>query len=412
MNLDLTRFLATTCAWGVVGAGLFAAPSRAVAQQMITRQAAVDAALARGAAAAVARATAATARAHVRAARTYPNPALSASYSEDVPQYHALLDVPIDLPWVRGPRIGAAEAADTSAQYTLAFARAAIRFDADTAYTQALAAAAHARLSRRNAADADSLLQMATERRDAGDASELDVQLAAVNAGEMANLAAANALTAATSLLTVQRLMGLATDSITIALADSLTLLAEIDSAPADAHPTLQVAAASAALRSAEHALALEHRNVWAAPSLQVGFDAHDPSGAEAGLLPTVGISLPFPLFNVNRGSIAVAAAERDRAQAELALARQESEATIAQAVRERDVALLAARRDQLLLARAQRVAAMSLEAYREGAIPLANVLEAQRSARDVVAQYIDHVAAAHDANDAVRLFTLTATQP
>jgi cobalt-zinc-cadmium efflux system outer membrane protein len=145
---------------------------------------------------------------------------------------------------------------------------------------------------------------------------------------------------------------------------------------------------------------------------LQVGFDAHDPSGAETGLLPTVGISLPFPLFNVNRGSIAVAAAERDRAQAELALARQESEAMIAQAVRERDVALLAARRDQLLLARAQRVAAMSLEAYREGAIPLANVLEAQRSARDVVAQYIDHVAAAHDANDAVRLFTLTATQP
>src|SRR6185437_140193 len=93
-------------------------------------------------------------------------------------------------------------------------------------------------------------------------------------------------------------------------------------------------------------------------------------------------------------GQIAVAAAERDRAAAELALARQESQAAITQATRERAVALLRAQRDQQLLESAQRVADMSLEAYREGAVPLANVLEAQRSARDVLAQYIDDVAA------------------
>ncbi len=42
------------------------------------------------------------------------------------------------------------------------FQRASARFDADVAYALALGAAAHARLSRRNAADADSLLRMAT----------------------------------------------------------------------------------------------------------------------------------------------------------------------------------------------------------------------------------------------------------
>ena len=54
----------------------------------------------------------------------------------------------------------------------------------------------------------------------------------------------------------------------------------------------------------------------------------------------------------------------------------------------------------------------MSLEAYREGAIPLASVLEAERNARDVQAQYIDDVAAANSAHAAVQLFTLTTGRP
>jgi cobalt-zinc-cadmium efflux system outer membrane protein len=412
MNFVLLRLRALTCVECIVGAGLVTAPVAAAAQQTITREAAIAAALSRGGSIAVARTVAAAARAQVRAASAYPNPAFTTSYSKDTPQYHALLDVPVDLPWLRGARIGAAQAADTSAAYTFAFARAAIRFDADTAYTQALAAAAHARLSSRNAADADSLLRMAMTRRDAGDASELDVQLATVNAGQLENVSMADALAASSALLTVQRVMGLPTDSITIALGDSLTLPAAIDSTLAGERPTLQVAAASAALRSAEETLAFERRNVWAAPAVQVGFDAHDPTVPQAGLLPTVGISLPLPLFNRNSGPVAVASAERDRAQAELALARQESRATITQALRERAVALLKAQRDQRLVASAQRVATMSLEAYREGAIALSGVLEAERNARDVLAQYIDDVAAANRSNESVRLFTLTSTAP
>ena len=64
-----------------------------------------------------------------------------------------------------------------------------VRFDVEVAYTLALAAQERARVSRRTADDADSLLMMARARRDAGDASELDVLLATMAAGQLANSA-------------------------------------------------------------------------------------------------------------------------------------------------------------------------------------------------------------------------------
>ena len=92
----------------------------------------------------------------------------------------------------------------------------------DTTYTRALAAFARARLSRRNAVDADSLRKMAQLRREVGDVSELDVRLAAVNAGQLENVAADDSVTAVQALLAVQFAMGLSAEDVTIVLADSL----------------------------------------------------------------------------------------------------------------------------------------------------------------------------------------------
>ncbi|HEY6854184.1 MAG TPA: hypothetical protein VI139_08050, partial [Gemmatimonadales bacterium] len=64
--------------------------------------------------------------------------------------------------------------------------------------------------------------------------------------------------------------------------------------------------------------------------------------------------------------------------------------------------------RDQRLLAGADTVAAMSLQAYAEGAVALPNVLEAQRNARDALARYIDDLAAANDTYAALQLLTAT----
>jgi outer membrane protein TolC len=59
------------------------------------------------------------------------------------------------------------------------------------------------------------------------------------------------------------------------------------------------------------------------------------------------------------------------------------------------------------LVVSANRVAAMSLTAYREGAASLPNVLEAQRNARDVLAQYIDNLTAAWIATAQLRVLAL-----
>ena len=399
---------------GLAAAGLaaaLAAPRPALAQQSVTREQAVAAALARGPRVALAAPDTAAARAELIGAREFQNPVLSASYSKDTPRYHATLELPLDYPWLRGARIRAAAEASTSAVLTFRFERASARFDAEGAYTEALASAAHALLSERTARDADSLLHMAVQRRDAGDASELDVQLATVNAGQLVNDAAADSASATTALLEVQRVMGLPSDRPSIALADTLTLPPVDTAAPAG--PTLQVASAEAGARSAAAALALARRSVLAAPSLTFGFDAYDPTpGGERGLLPTFGLALTFPLLNFNGAAVAAASASRDRAAPELAVTRRESDAAVARARRELALAVARALRDRQLVASADRVAAMSLAAYAEGAVALPSVLEAQRQAREALGRLIDDLTAASVAESAVRLFTASESSP
>jgi hypothetical protein len=85
--------------------------------------------------------------------------------------------------------------------------------------------------------------------------------------------------------------------------------------------------------------------------------------------------------------------------------------AALARAHRAAAVAQERAARSQRLLEGANRVASLSLLAYREGAAALASVLEAQRTARETLAQYVEDVAAARNAAGLVRLLTLTANR-
>src|SRR2546421_8682474 len=83
----------------------------APAQQPVSRIEAVEAAVVRGPRLAVAQADTAVALPQLLVARAIPDPTLAASYTKDPPQYHASLDLPVDFPWLRGVRIGSAEAA-------------------------------------------------------------------------------------------------------------------------------------------------------------------------------------------------------------------------------------------------------------------------------------------------------------
>ena len=377
------------------------------------KNASAASALTRGARLAVARADTAAARAQLITAGARENPLLAASYSKSPPQYHLTLELPFVLPGVRGLRVESAQANRRAAGYRFAFERAAIAVDADTTFTRAQAALAHAVLSRRNAADADTLLSMAIARRNAGDAAELDVQLATVNAGQQRNVAIADSLSLLLALEDLRTVMGLPPGTGPLVLVDSLVPpAAPGDSVLLFAGTPLPVAAAQQALNAAQLGLRLERRNIFGSPAIFGGIETHDPSGDETGILPTFGFSIPLPLLNRNKGPIAQAEAERTRASAELALARLETDARFARATRERSAFLARVARDQQLLASANRVAAMSLTAYRAGAASLPNVFEAQRNARDVLSQYIDDVAAAWVAESTLRLLTLTTGSP
>jgi outer membrane protein, heavy metal efflux system len=405
---------------------LLAVPTIAASAQLpVTRVAAERAALVSGARVALARADSAAARAALITARALPNPTVAASYTTDVPSRHVTLELPFDAPWTRGPRIGAANAAGRAARLRLLSERVGALLAVDTTYTSALAAQARLQLSRQTARDADSLRAMTVTRRDAGDASDLDVDLATVVAGQQLNLAAADSLRSMSLTLTVQTLMGLPADSISIVLVDSLTL-----SPPSGATPTTMVpdssaaisggtpalsaipsvAAAEASVQAAELAVTREHRSVWGFPALQVGVDWGDPANDPPNkLLPLVGLSIPLPILNRNQGPIAEAEAERERARAELTLARLEARQRLIEGTRERASLLAQVARDQDLVVRAQRVATKSLTAYREGASALPAVLEARRTAREVLGQYIDDLAALLTVEAELRALTRTA---
>jgi cobalt-zinc-cadmium efflux system outer membrane protein len=432
----------------VIGLMLAAAPRAARAQIPVTRTDAERAALAAGPRVALARADTAAARAVTRAARAWPNPILAYTRSEAVPRNHLILDFPLDAPWARGPRIASANAARRASQLRFLSERTAALLEVDTTYTRALATDARLQLSRQTALAADSLRKMTVARRNAGDASDLDVDLATIIAGQQTNLVSGDSLNHLSALLTVQTLMGMPGDSVSIVLVDSLRLspsalegmLRSLDSSAAVLAPppslvtspvalssstptaggmaasslqpagvTPGVAAAEAALQAAELAITRERRSVWSLPSIQLGVESGDDAfNPPSKKLPLFGVAVPLPLFNWNRGGIALATAERDRAIADLRLVRLVARQRLIEALRERELLRARISRDQEMVGRAERVAAKSLTAYREGASALPAVLEARRTARDVLGQYIDDVATLLTLQAELRVLTQT----
>lgn len=397
---------------GFVGAACCAAVGRTAAQTPITRADAVAAATTNGARLEIARADTAIAHAGLITARAVPNPTLAASYTKDIPNYHMTVDLPLEWPGLRRARIGSAQATRRSAHYKFALERAGAALDADTTYTRVLAARDKSRLSRRNAGVADSLRRLVVARRDAGDASDLDVELATVVAGQAANASIADSLIYLSLVLDLQIVMGLIADRVAIVPTDSLELASLPeglnDSVPIRQASTLQIAAAEAAVQAARLNTSVQRRSVLSALGIVAGFDTGNPAGEPQGLLPVFGISIPLPIFNRNRGPIAQARAEQARAVAELSLAQAQSHNEIARARRELAIAYARVERDRLLVAAANRVSALSLTAYREGATPLHSVLESQRDARDVLAQYIADVADVLIFAAELRVITLT----
>lgn len=347
---------------------------------------------------AMARADSTAAAAGVRVARAFPNPNLAYDHSTAPPTNHLIGEQPLEYPWVRAARIRAAATGASAAGYLLAAERAAVRHDVEVTYVQAAAAREITGLSRRNLLETEELVRIATGRRNAGDAAELDVLLAEVTASQSMNAYLTDSLAAVTSLLDLQVLMGLSAERVEIALADSLEQLTALTPAPATAFPAIptRLAAAQAEVASQQATLSETRRGRLPAPAVRAGVEWGDSS--QPGTLPIFGVSVPIPLWNRSGGAVAAASAAVARAQASLALAELETRNAVLRADRQRTLGRDKVQRDRAMLRDAERVAQLALTAYHEGAYPLASVLEARRSARDALRQFVQDLAEARTA--------------
>jgi outer membrane protein, heavy metal efflux system len=115
------------------------------------------------------------------------------------------------------------------------------------------------------------------------------------------------------------------------------------------------------------------------------------------------GVSMPFPLFDQNRGAIARAAAEREAATFDLAALKRIGRAEIVGAAEsawlltDRARALAGAAGGQGYLARADEARRISLGAYREGAVPLIQVIDAARAWGEAQLVYYQILYAQHE---------------
>jgi cobalt-zinc-cadmium efflux system outer membrane protein len=225
----------------------------------------------------------------------------------------------------------------------------------------------------------------------AGDASTLEVELASLTAGRAAQDAAADSTTYATAVLSLQEAIGEPTDEVRWTPTDSLR--------PPGSVPTLVAGlpfltrAADADLDAARFGALGARRARFGGFSVLTGVEFGDPSGSEPGILPIVGVSLPLPLWNRQRGQVALAEAAEASARASRDRLLLASAATVARTHRTYLVAMQQLDQDRDLLETASRLEAMAALAYREGEATLVEVLATQQQAREIRALHLQHLA-------------------
>ncbi|HPF61446.1 MAG TPA: TolC family protein [Gemmatimonadales bacterium] len=319
------------------------------------------------------------------------DPSLAASWTKSVPRGHLEVTWPLDVAGIRGAtrRAGDARREASDARWQAALAEAVL--GADTTYTRAAAARERMTLSTVNAEAAARLLALARQRRDAGDASTLEVELATLTAGRAAQDAATDSLAYASATLALQEAIGAPTDRIRWTPSDDVGAPREI--------PTL-AAGLPAITRAAELDVAAARFGTLAARRTRfggiaalTGIEFGDPSGSEPGILPVVGVSLPLPLWNRQRGQVALADAAEAAARATRDRLLLASAATVARTRRAYQVASAQLEQDGELLETAARLESMADLAYREGEATLVEVLATRQQAREIRALHLQHQA-------------------
>jgi cobalt-zinc-cadmium efflux system outer membrane protein len=297
------------------------------------------------------------------------------------------LMLPLEPLYQRGARVRMADARVRAATDDALAARQHVALEASRAYYRAALAQVGVATSRDLSAWLDSVLAYNRSRVDEGVTAEADLirsQLerdrAAVDA-TMQDVDLAQARAALAAFLgdprTVDvRLLTVAVDELPMTLPrGGVTDRAELRAA----RERLTAADAGA---SVERGMILRQ--------LGATFGTKQMAGTTSMI---AGVSFPIPIFDPNRGEIARAGAERDAAAYDLAAVERETAAEIVGA--SNAATLLTTRATALagggqpgLLARADDARRIALGAYREGAVPLLQVLDAARAWADARLAY------------------------
>ncbi len=344
------------------------------------------------------------ARARVRAARgsrttagAFGNPVLSYDV-EDAPfpgrdlaghmqrENMTTVMLPLESIVQRFPRVRRADAELRAAEADANAARQRLALDAARAYYRTALAQVGVEAARDLAAWLDTVVAYNRLRAEEGVAAEADLirtELERDRALADASLQEADLARARAELATLVGISAFPTISIAVAI-DSNPLGMMLTAMDASAAASLRpdVRAARQRLTAAASGVSTERSMIVRQFGVTIG--AKQSAGTTSML---AGFSVPLPIFDPNRGEIARASAERDAAAFEVIALERTVRAELvgaheaAQLLTER-AAVLARAVDgrPAFLARADEARSIALGAYREGAVPLLQVIDAARA--------------------------------
>ncbi len=353
-------------------------------------------------------------------AREFPNPTLSASVGKisldsahpntghgfggrDYDTIAAVTQL-IEIGGKRRARRDAAEAGVRAAGARLADARRLLDEGVAQAYVAALLAERTRRVLTDSATSLRTEARLAATREQAGDISNADRSQIEIAAQRLELDAVAAATTARNARINLAVLLGDPHPGGELALADELEPLAEAAAptdrpAPPEARP--DVLAADAERSRAEAALRSERAQRVPDPTFLAQYE-HEPPDQPHTL--GLGVSLPLPLWNHNRGRIAAAEAALDQARLAAEKVRAAAEAEVAMARESYASAHARWRRyDDELAPRSRQVRESVAYAYEHGGASLLDLLSAQRNDNDIRLATIQAAADAANAAAALR---------
>jgi cobalt-zinc-cadmium efflux system outer membrane protein len=233
----------------------------------------------------------------------------------------------------------------------------------------------------------DSLVAYTTNRVKEGAAAEVDLLRLQVERGRADVDLAMSRMNLARELAELSALTGIEADSVRIDFSssiDSTRAYGSLDSLVANAlarRPDLS--AANARVNAAASAVASERRAVFRDVDAMGGI-----MKMEEGRSLMAGVSIPFPLFDRNAGEIQRARAEQKVAELERELTRRQIVSGIRSGFTATTSLQSALVKSSTLVSKAEESRRITEAAYREGAVPLSQVIDAARALAEARQSY------------------------